>query len=155
MLPLVVGNKIISDIGRCALLCTAKKKANNHALYLFQSIFRLWLDSNHREIKRSCNISDDLFIICVRGLCRQGAIRHDCRNRIGCGGDEVRPPGSERLYTTGTCLWHVPTAIRGVSGGLPWGHPEVTTIVFNENSPHQGPFPSLDLSSRRFNLSRG
>ena len=30
-----------------------------------------------------------------------------------------------------------------------------TSIVFNENSPHQGPFPSLDLSSRRFNLSRG
>jgi len=24
----------------------------------------------------------------VRGLCRQGAIRHDCRNRIDCGGDE-------------------------------------------------------------------
>jgi hypothetical protein len=24
----------------------------------------------------------------VRELCRQGAIRHDCRNRIDCGGDE-------------------------------------------------------------------
>ena len=24
----------------------------------------------------------------VRGLCRQGAIRHGCRNRIDCGGDE-------------------------------------------------------------------
>ena len=30
-----------------------------------------------------------------------------------------------------------------------------TTAVFNENSPHQDLFPSLDLSSGRFNLSRG
>ena len=28
MLLLVVGNEIINDIGRCALLCTAKKKDN-------------------------------------------------------------------------------------------------------------------------------
>ena len=31
----VVGNEIMSDIGRCAMLCTAKRKANNHALCLF------------------------------------------------------------------------------------------------------------------------